>query len=237
MRFAKSLAALTLFAGVASAQTNLTLDEAITLARRNNTQFLQSVNGRRQADANLRAAYAALLPTLGANMSGRYQQTGQQFFQGVALSNAADYAGALEQFRQAYAKSPNYAVLYNIGQAEAVLGHLLEAITALSRYLKDGGAEIPEARREEVKTQLAALEARLAELTVTTEHTGAVALAVAVSVDAHWSFNASVMPMPPARSRPAGSASGSPRRSDGSRPGTRRAPRGRGTRRRSAPGW
>jgi hypothetical protein len=93
--------------------------------------------------------------------------------QGVARSNAADYAGALEQFREAYAKSPNYAVLYNIGQAEAVLGNLLEAIAALSRYLKDGGAEIPEVRREEVKAQLAALEARLAELTVTTEHTGA----------------------------------------------------------------
>jgi hypothetical protein len=97
----------------------------------------------------------------------------KHYEQGVALSNAADYAGALEQFRQAYAKSPNYAVLYNIGQAEAVLGHLLEAIAALSRYLKDGAAEVPEARREEVKAQLAALEARLAELTVTTEHTGA----------------------------------------------------------------
>lgn len=98
----------------------------------------------------------------------------RHYEQGVALSNAADYAGALEQFRQAYAKSPNYAVLYNIGQAEAVLGHLLQAISALSRYLKDGGAEIPEPRREEVKAQLAALEARLAELTVTTEHTGAI---------------------------------------------------------------
>lgn len=102
------------------------------------------------------------------------QAAKRHYEQGLALSNAANYAAALEQFRQAYAKSPNYAVLYNIGQAEAVLGNLLEAIAALSRYLKDGGTEIPEARREEVKTQLAALEARLAEVTVTTEHTGAV---------------------------------------------------------------
>jgi hypothetical protein len=124
-------------------------------------------------------AFLLLLTTLGVTAPAGAEEDPRQaarrhYEQGVALSNAADYAGALEQFRQAYAKSPNYAVLYNIGQAEAVLGHLLEAIAALSRYLKDGGTEIPEARREEVKAQLAALEARLAELTVTTEHTGAV---------------------------------------------------------------
>jgi hypothetical protein len=120
-----------------------------------------------------------LLATLGALTPTHAQEDPRQaakqhYDQGVALTNAADYPGALEQFRQAYAKSPNFAVLYNIGQAEAVLGHLVEAIAALSRYLKDGGAEIPEARREEVKAQLAALEARLAEVTLTTEHTGAV---------------------------------------------------------------
>lgn len=120
-----------------------------------------------------------VLATLGALTPARAQEdprtaAKQHYERGVALTNAADYPGALEQFRQAYAKSPNFAVLYNIGQAEAVLGHLLEAITALSRYLKDGGAEIPEARREEVKAQLAGLEARLAEVTLTTEHTGAV---------------------------------------------------------------
>jgi hypothetical protein len=120
-----------------------------------------------------------VLATLGALTPAHAQEdpraaAKQHYEQGVALTNAADYPGALEQFRQAYAKSPNFAVLYNIGQAEAVLGHLLEAITALSRYLKDGGAEIPEARREEVKAQIAGLEARLAEVTLTTGHTGAV---------------------------------------------------------------
>jgi len=123
-------------------------------------------------------AFLTVLATFGALARASAQEdpraaAKRHYEQGVARSNAADYAGALEQFREAYAKSPNYAVLYNIGQAEAVLGHLLEAIAALSRYLKDGGAEIPELRREEVKAQLAALEARLGELTVTTEHTGA----------------------------------------------------------------
>jgi tetratricopeptide (TPR) repeat protein len=124
-------------------------------------------------------AFLPLLAALGALTPAHAQEdprtaAKRHYEQGIALTNAADYAGALEQFRQAYAKSPNYAVLYNIGQAEAVLGHLLEAVAALSRYLRDGGAEIPEARREEVKTQIAALEARLAEVTLTTEHTGAV---------------------------------------------------------------
>jgi hypothetical protein len=123
-------------------------------------------------------ALLTLLATLGALAPARAQEdprtaAKRHYEQGVALTNAADYNGALEQFRQAYSKSPNFAVLYNIGQAEAVLGHLLEAIAALSRYLKDGGAEIPEGRREEVKTQIAALEARLAEVTITTQHSGA----------------------------------------------------------------
>jgi hypothetical protein len=124
-------------------------------------------------------ALLTLLAILGALAPARAEEdprhaAKRHYEQGIALTNAADYSGALEQFRQAYSKSPNYAVLYNIGQAEAVLGHLLEAIAALSRYLKDGGAEIPEARREEVKTQIEGLEARLAELTITTQHSGAV---------------------------------------------------------------
>lgn len=91
MRFVLPLAALALVAQTAQAQTraNLTLDEAVSLARRNNPLFLQTVNARRSADAQVRTAYASLLPSVSANMAGRYQQTGQQFLQGVAFSNSS----------------------------------------------------------------------------------------------------------------------------------------------------
>ena len=93
MRFALPLAALALAAQTASAQSapsTLTLDEAVQLARRNNPIFLQTVNARRSADMNVRATYAAFLPSVNANMSGRLQKTGTQFVQGVALGNSSD---------------------------------------------------------------------------------------------------------------------------------------------------
>jgi outer membrane protein len=65
----------------------LTLDEAITIARQNNPVYLQTVNTRRAADADVRTAYGALLPTSSASFSTRFQQGGNQFFNGVALSN------------------------------------------------------------------------------------------------------------------------------------------------------
>lgn len=92
MRFVLPLILATLSAQAVQAQTHatLTLDEAIALARRNNPSYRQTVNARRSADAQLRTAYASLLPSVQANLSGRYQQTGQQFVSGFALQNQSD---------------------------------------------------------------------------------------------------------------------------------------------------
>jgi outer membrane protein len=92
MRFVMPLVAVALLAQTAQAQTKttLTLDEAIALARRNNPTFRTTVNARRSADAQLRSAYAGLLPSVSANLSGRYQVAGQQFVSGFALQNSSD---------------------------------------------------------------------------------------------------------------------------------------------------
>lgn len=92
MRFTLPLAGLVLLAQAAQSQapSTLTLDEAIQLARRNNPTFLQTVNARRAADAQVRTAYGSLLPGINAQLSGRYQQSGQQFVQGVGLRNESD---------------------------------------------------------------------------------------------------------------------------------------------------
>jgi outer membrane protein len=92
MRFTLPLAALVLCAQAAQSQapSTLTLDEAIQLARRNNPTFLQTVNARRSADAQVRTAYGSLLPSIDAQVQGRYQQSGQQFVQGVGLRNESD---------------------------------------------------------------------------------------------------------------------------------------------------
>ncbi|HEY3493792.1 MAG TPA: PEGA domain-containing protein, partial [Polyangiaceae bacterium] len=93
--------------------------------------------------------------------------------QGLALANRGAYEAALREFRSAYEKSPQFAVLYNIGQAEIALGHPLEAIEALSRYLRDGGNQVPAERRKQVEAQIALVEALLAELVITSSEPGA----------------------------------------------------------------
>ena len=93
MRFVLPLAfcAVALASPADAQQTaTLSLDEAIGLARRNNPAFRQVVNSRRSADMAVRSAYANLLPSVNANASGRYQETGQQFFNGIPLSTNSD---------------------------------------------------------------------------------------------------------------------------------------------------
>jgi len=70
--------------------TTLTMDQAVALAHRNNPDFLAARNNRRNASLELRTAYGGLLPQLNANLSGQYQQGGQQFFNGVSLSSNSD---------------------------------------------------------------------------------------------------------------------------------------------------
>jgi outer membrane protein len=72
------------------AGTVLTLDEAITLARRNNPVYLSQANNRRTADAAVRSARGALLPSADASFGTRYQQGGQQVFNGLSFSNSSD---------------------------------------------------------------------------------------------------------------------------------------------------
>ncbi|HJQ19371.1 MAG TPA: TolC family protein [Gemmatimonadaceae bacterium] len=101
MRLALPLAAFALAAQTVQAQTpqvpqasqtpaTVSLDEAIALARRNNPLFNVTVNARKSADLQLRSAYASLLPSVSGSASGRFQKTGQQFFNGIALANQSD---------------------------------------------------------------------------------------------------------------------------------------------------
>lgn len=67
----------------------LTLDEAIALARRNNPVFLSQANDRGPADAAVRSARGAFLPSADASFGARYQQGGQQVFNGLSFSNSS----------------------------------------------------------------------------------------------------------------------------------------------------
>lgn len=68
----------------------LTLDQAISLALKNNPAHLQIVNNRSTAGAAVRTAYGELLPSLSASIGGMYRKSGAQPFQGLNLGATAD---------------------------------------------------------------------------------------------------------------------------------------------------
>src|SRR3954454_25172434 len=91
------------------------------------------------------------------------------YAKGLELAGQNGYAGALREFNAAYAISPQFAVLFNIGQAHIALGHTVEAIEALARYLRDGGDRISPGRRTQVERQIAGQRSTLPNPEVTSE--------------------------------------------------------------------
>jgi outer membrane protein len=74
----------------ATSATTLTLDEAIALARQNNPLYLTTANERKSADAQVRQAYGALLPSSNASFYAAYQQGGNIFVNGGNLAVGSD---------------------------------------------------------------------------------------------------------------------------------------------------
>jgi len=95
------------------------------------------------------------------------------FHHGVELYKDADYAGALAEFRRAQELSPNYRVLYDIGQALYELQRYAEALKAFEDYLAQGGTQIPPPRRATVQADLQALHDRVGYLDITVNADGA----------------------------------------------------------------
>jgi outer membrane protein len=73
-----------------AAQTPLTIDQAVDLARRNNPELQQTLNNRVGARAAVRSAYGALLPSADASLTALRQQGGQQIFSGTSLGASSD---------------------------------------------------------------------------------------------------------------------------------------------------
>ncbi|MBY0489426.1 MAG: TolC family protein [Gemmatimonadaceae bacterium] len=68
----------------------LTLADAITLARRNNPGLQTSLNARRTAAANVRAANGQLIPTVSTGFGAGYREGRQQFFAGQGFGSTND---------------------------------------------------------------------------------------------------------------------------------------------------
>src|SRR5258705_6521681 len=96
------------------------------------------------------------------------QKEADKFFKsGVALFKEAKYAEALAEFERAYDVAPHPLVLYNIAACHRELSHYAEAVTYYGRLLADGNGKVPAARLAAAQTELDALLASVARVTVT----------------------------------------------------------------------
>jgi outer membrane protein len=96
----------------------LSLDEAISVAQRNNPAFQQIKNNLRSANAQVKAANGALLPSVSASLRTGYQQGGNQIIQGVQLPGSSDSYSSQYFFGLGYNIAPSAAYIPRAARAQ-----------------------------------------------------------------------------------------------------------------------
>ena len=91
----------------------------------------------------------------------------------LALFDEGRLPASLAEFEAAYAASHRPAILYNLGSVHALMGHSVEAVDALRRYLSEGAGSIDLARQEAVQSEIAIQEARIARVQLSVNVPGA----------------------------------------------------------------
>jgi hypothetical protein len=117
------------------------------------------------------ATLGALLLSSAARADSEIERKARAMFaEGNRRLDAGDFAGALEQYRSAYALYPNVKILMNIGTMLRQLGRNAEAANAYSAYLRDQEAD--PARKAEVAKLLGELDHRVAILSLRVRDSG-----------------------------------------------------------------
>jgi outer membrane protein TolC len=83
--------ALSVASGHAQVPAELTLEDAVALAKGSSPTFLRTQNDQAAADWQVREAYAQFLPSLSVGMFGTWQQAGAQRFGTVAFQQNTDW--------------------------------------------------------------------------------------------------------------------------------------------------
>jgi hypothetical protein len=121
----------------------------------------------------MRGAIAALVTLVSlaaapAFADNQLDEARQHFKRGTELYDEGNFRGALVEFQRAYELSPNYKLLYNMGQVYLELQDYAKAGTFLQRYLSEGGNEVPKARADEVGKEVERLKGRVGQISVDT---------------------------------------------------------------------
>jgi hypothetical protein len=89
------------------------------------------------------------------------------------LYEDGQYEQAAIAFARAYELKPSFKLLFNIGQAESELKHYARALEAFTRYLAEGGKQVPPDRIAEVKSEIERLNALVGMIIVECSVAGA----------------------------------------------------------------
>ncbi len=129
------------------------------------------------AVSSLMVSVAAFAPS--ARADGEVvitEEARTHFAAGVALlqdPKAPRYEEAYREFKTAYAASPSYKILGNLGLCAMKIERDAEAIRAYETYLKEAGPEVTAEQRAQVQRDLLTLKAGVLEVTVSSDPPGA----------------------------------------------------------------
>jgi hypothetical protein len=118
------------------------------------------------------AVASMLLPAnSGAQTSDAAREAGQHFRRGVELYGEANYAGALVEFKRAYALASSSTALYDIGETQFQLQDYAGALQTFKKFLAEFGPG--ENHHAEVEAGVQVLATRVGHLRVTSVPAGA----------------------------------------------------------------
>jgi tetratricopeptide (TPR) repeat protein len=103
-----------------------------------------------------------------AHADAKLDEAKQHLDAATQLYDENNFRGALAELQRAYELAPSYKILFNIGQVEMELQDYAGALRAYSRYLSEGGPDVPADRGKQVRADLERLRGRVGKIEVQT---------------------------------------------------------------------
>jgi len=128
------------------------------------------------ASGALVALTLGLLPSRAGADVPISEEARTHFAAGVALlqdPKAPRYEDAYREFKTAYAASPSYKILGNLGLCAMKIERDQEAIDAYEKYLKEAGPELSQPERDQAQRDLLTLKSGVVTVTLSSDPPGA----------------------------------------------------------------
>ncbi|WP_205525784.1 PEGA domain-containing protein [Pyxidicoccus trucidator] len=119
------------------------------------------------------ASAAAPARKASSSRTQQMEEAQRRYERGKEFYEESDFRAALVEFQRAYELAPSYRLLYSIAQVQYQLQDYAGALGSFQQYLREGQADIPAQRRDEVQREVERLRSRVASLDIVTQPVGA----------------------------------------------------------------